>query len=255
MAEPTWWTYFKRTAGTETGRVIAEAAGVSEPQVSRWKTGKNRPDAESVVRFARYYKRPPVEALIAAGYIDAHETSAPVQVVRHTADMDDDELLAEIKRRLEDRHADQPPTPATPPASPARTPRPENQKITAADLGLTADDRRPLDDDDALWSRLWDLGYRARDADRIRAAIIDSLDVRHEETRSPREWAVADLRRKVEDKLLGLSRKDQGAELDRQSDYELVARTGRGPSERERFDAAQDAAAEAPDPEGPEDGA
>lgn len=59
MTEPTWWTYFKGVAGTETGRAIAEAAGVSEPQVSRWKSGKNRPDADSLVRFARAYHRSP----------------------------------------------------------------------------------------------------------------------------------------------------------------------------------------------------
>lgn len=75
------------------------------------------------------------------------------------------------------------------------------------------------------------------------------------------------------DKPARLNPEDQGRDLDsdaipsspevdnprsrtgHRSDYDLVARTGRGPSERERFDAAQDAAAEAPDPEGPEDGA
>ncbi|GAA3962771.1 hypothetical protein [Gordonia caeni] len=41
----------------------------------------------------------------------------------------------------------------------------------------------------------------------------------------------------------------------RQSGYALAARDVGGLSERERFDAAQDVAAEAPDPDGPEDGA
>lgn len=75
------------------------------------------------------------------------------------------------------------------------------------------------------------------------------------------------------DKPARLNPEDQGGDLDsdaipsstevdnprsRTGDptgYDLVARDVGGPSERELFDARQDAAAEAPDPEGPESGA
>ena len=100
MEEPPWWSYFKRIAGTETGRVIAEAAGVSEPQVSRWKSGKNRPDADALARFARHYKRPPVEAIVAAGYLRRDEVLEAVEVIRPLSELGDEELLDEIRRRM-----------------------------------------------------------------------------------------------------------------------------------------------------------
>ncbi|MDV6309946.1 helix-turn-helix domain-containing protein [Gordonia amicalis] len=112
MSEPSWWTYIRRIAGTETGRVIAEAAGVSEPQVSRWKTGKNTPDADKLVEFARYFNRPPLEALIAAGYIRQDEAAGDIEVHTRPQELSDEELLSEIKRRMEARHgleADQEP--------------------------------------------------------------------------------------------------------------------------------------------------
>ncbi|QYC54604.1 transcriptional regulator [Gordonia phage Agueybana] len=101
MTEPSWWSYFKRVAGTETGRVIAEAAQVSEPQVSRWKTGKNRPDAEALITFARHFGRPPVEAIVAAGYLNADEVGAVVDVTRPIGDLGNNELLKEVQRRME----------------------------------------------------------------------------------------------------------------------------------------------------------
>ncbi|ATW60824.1 immunity repressor [Gordonia phage BENtherdunthat] len=101
MTEPRWWSYFKRIAGTETGRVIAEAAQVSEPQVSRWKSGKNRPDAEALITFARHYGRPPVEAIVAAGYLSPDEVGAVVDVTRPIGDIANNELLREVQRRIE----------------------------------------------------------------------------------------------------------------------------------------------------------
>ncbi|UYL87880.1 immunity repressor [Gordonia phage Malisha] len=100
MNEPTWWAYFRRTAGTETGRVIAEAAKVSEPQVSRWKSGKNRPDADALVRFARHYERPPTEALVAAGYLSPDEADEVIEVAMSTGDLAVDDLIEEMRRRI-----------------------------------------------------------------------------------------------------------------------------------------------------------
>lgn len=124
MTEPTWWTYFKGVAGTETGRAIAEAAGVSEPQVSRWKSGKNRPDADSLVRFARAYHRSPVEALVAAGYINATEAKAVIEIATSIEDLPTAALLAEIKRRLELAHT--PKTEGSSNAQPAATTSPSS---------------------------------------------------------------------------------------------------------------------------------
>lgn len=106
MEEPSWWTYLKKVAGTEDGQTIAEAAGVTPPQVSRWKTGKNRPDADKLATFARRYKRPPVEALVAAGYLSSAEATEAIEVHLGLAAITNEELLAEIRRRMEGiRHA------------------------------------------------------------------------------------------------------------------------------------------------------
>lgn len=94
---PKWWAYFRDVAGTEDGATIAEAAGVTPSQVSRWKSGKNQPDAAKMVRFARYYGRPPLEALIAGGFITAEEASAVVEIKTPFTDA---ELVAQIAFRL-----------------------------------------------------------------------------------------------------------------------------------------------------------
>lgn len=100
MTEPLWWTYFKTTAGTDDGATIAEAAGVTAPQVSRWKTGTNKPDADKIISFARHYKRPPVEALIASGYILPSEVGDVIEIRSTAADIPDEGLLDELSDRL-----------------------------------------------------------------------------------------------------------------------------------------------------------
>lgn len=100
MEEPSWWIYLKTVARTEDGVTIADAAGVTPPQVSRWKTGKNRPDADKLARFARKYQRPPVEALVAAGYLTVEEAAEVIEIHRGADALTDEELLAEVQRRM-----------------------------------------------------------------------------------------------------------------------------------------------------------
>lgn len=100
MEQPSWWQWFADTAGTADGATIAEAAGVSEPQVSRWRRGTNRPDADKVVRFARYFGKPALEALVAAGYITADDAHKTVTVERPVSEFSDDELIEEVRRRM-----------------------------------------------------------------------------------------------------------------------------------------------------------
>jgi transcriptional regulator with XRE-family HTH domain len=101
--EPGWWAYFKATAGTEDGATIAVAAGVTPPQVSRWKSQKNRPDADRMTRFARHYGRPPVEALVAAGYLTADEAAEVITITTAADALSDEELVDEIADRLAGR--------------------------------------------------------------------------------------------------------------------------------------------------------
>lgn len=94
MAE-TWWEYATTVAG-ESRQDIAAAAGVDPSQVSRWSKGEN-PNAKAVVAFARHHSRPPIEALIAAGYLAPSDIGGVVTVRPSRSSLSTPELLAEIK--------------------------------------------------------------------------------------------------------------------------------------------------------------
>jgi transcriptional regulator with XRE-family HTH domain len=92
-----WWEYVSRVSGDAPKQEIAAAAGIDPSQVSRWSNGQN-PNAKQVVHLARSYDRPPVEALIAAGYLDEDEASGVVELAVSVRDMSIEELASEIGR-------------------------------------------------------------------------------------------------------------------------------------------------------------
>lgn len=78
----------------------AELAGVNAAAIGRWIRGEtDAPRAESVVAFARALGLPPVEALVAAGYLAPGEASHAIEVRNGISDYSDVELLDELKRR------------------------------------------------------------------------------------------------------------------------------------------------------------
>lgn len=83
-----------------TQRQIAAITGIEQSGISRWKLGKNAPSADNVIKFARAYHRSPIEALIAAGYVDATEVNGIIEVGASVSDVPSDELLGELGRRL-----------------------------------------------------------------------------------------------------------------------------------------------------------
>lgn len=83
------------------GVAISRAAEVDAGNVSRWKTGKVKPSAESVVKIARTWGKPPVEALVAAGYLSSAEASEVIEVHTGLATLTDAELIAEVQQRME----------------------------------------------------------------------------------------------------------------------------------------------------------
>jgi transcriptional regulator with XRE-family HTH domain len=97
-----WAEYLQRVTRGVERKDIAAAAGIDVSGISRWITGSNRPDAERVVRFARAFHRPPLEALVAAGYLEPEEVNAEVVCVDVRA-MPTEELMAELSRRLAQR--------------------------------------------------------------------------------------------------------------------------------------------------------
>jgi transcriptional regulator with XRE-family HTH domain len=95
----TWWAYVEKHAGKVHQKVIADKAGVDGSTVSRWKEGVT-PKGEAVVAFARAYKRSPIEALIAARYIEPDEVGGAIEISISMGEVSDAALLEELAGRL-----------------------------------------------------------------------------------------------------------------------------------------------------------
>lgn len=95
----TWAEYVERVTGGATQTAIAEKVGMSQSAIGRWRTVTPKPEA--VTAFARAYDRPVLEALVAAGYVSGDD--ATLTEIHTTArDLSDDELIAELQRRMTD---------------------------------------------------------------------------------------------------------------------------------------------------------
>jgi transcriptional regulator with XRE-family HTH domain len=92
----TWWEYVQRITGHAQQKEIAEATGIEQSRISRWKLGKSTPKAEAAVAVARGYNRPPVEALIAAGYLTTEDIDGVVEISVAPADLPSDEIVAQV---------------------------------------------------------------------------------------------------------------------------------------------------------------
>lgn len=95
----TWTEYVQRITSGVPRKEIAFAAGVDPSGISRW-IGGQLPRAEKAIGFARGLKQRPVEALIAAGYLEPEEVVGAFEVTRSASELSDDELLAELAGRL-----------------------------------------------------------------------------------------------------------------------------------------------------------
>jgi transcriptional regulator with XRE-family HTH domain len=80
MAMESWPAYVRRIAGGLTQEKIAEKTGLAQTNVGRWLRGApGAPKAESVIAFAKGFGQPPIEALVAAGYLDAADAATGVR--------------------------------------------------------------------------------------------------------------------------------------------------------------------------------
>lgn len=94
----TWWSYVRRHSGTDTQADISRRLGLAQASVSRWVNSAPKP--ENVVAFANAYGRPVLEAFVAAGFLDQRDITNIVEVRSSPSDMSDEELLAEVGRRM-----------------------------------------------------------------------------------------------------------------------------------------------------------
>lgn len=106
MAREDWATYVRRITRGSSAEDIAAATGIHVTTLYRWQRNPKQKSPEQVIMFARGMRRSPVEALIAAGYLERDEVADVAEVVRSTSDLADDELVAELTRRLSERHRD-----------------------------------------------------------------------------------------------------------------------------------------------------
>lgn len=101
-----WWDYITRISGTGQQKRMSDDTGISQTAFSRWKKEQNKPEAPHVIAFARAYGRPPVEALVAAGILDAGDAADVIEVHTGLTALTDAELITEIQQRMEGlRHA------------------------------------------------------------------------------------------------------------------------------------------------------
>ena len=96
----TWPEYLRRITGGQTQSMIAERLGVGRLSVCNWLHGKTHPKADTVILVARVFGRSPVEALLAAGYLEVDELHAPVEIRMSPSELSNSDLAAEVQRRL-----------------------------------------------------------------------------------------------------------------------------------------------------------
>lgn len=93
-----WWQYVQSIAGGEAQTVIAQKVNLSPASISRWQTFAPKP--ENVVTFAKAYRRPVLEAFVAAGFISADDAKVRPTASPSLEALSSEELIQELSRRL-----------------------------------------------------------------------------------------------------------------------------------------------------------
>lgn len=99
--ETRWWKYVQVVAGDVQAKEIADIVGIDKSNVTRWKQG-SRPAVEFVLKFARAFGRPVVEALAESEYITDDEANLR-EVKIGAEDLTEVELARELLDRVERR--------------------------------------------------------------------------------------------------------------------------------------------------------
>lgn len=131
-----------QVSGTESPKAMHAKTGIDGPNFSKWKAGQI-PRAETVAKFARAYSRPVLEAFIAAGFLTAAEAKERPTAAPSIDSLTDDQLVAEVLRRMKagERDVYRDPTPIAARnlgrAPSAQDPEQLSDEERAAELGLT----------------------------------------------------------------------------------------------------------------------
>lgn len=99
MTDTRWWSYVQTVSAGAPNNEIADRVGIDKSNVTRWKQG-SRPAVDFVLKFARSYGRPVVEALAEGEYITDDE--AEIREVKiGVSDLATVELARELLTRVE----------------------------------------------------------------------------------------------------------------------------------------------------------
>jgi transcriptional regulator with XRE-family HTH domain len=98
-----WTAYLRRITHGLPRKDIAAAANIDVSGVSRWLRGVSQPSPDKVITFARSLNKSPIEALIAAGYLNTVDTEGAVEVIQSLSLLSDDVLIDELRARLRGR--------------------------------------------------------------------------------------------------------------------------------------------------------
>jgi hypothetical protein len=97
----TWPDYVRRISKGLKQEEISEMTGISQTTISAWFRGAPAmPKAEMVIAFAKAFRQPPVEALVAAGYLDAADAASTVRTP--LSEYSSGELFDELRSRNPD---------------------------------------------------------------------------------------------------------------------------------------------------------
>lgn len=86
---------------------LSRASGLDQSLLGRWSRGDVAPAVDSARTFAATIGRPLLEVLVAAGLLTAAEAKQRADVPPDPAVLTDDQLLAEIRRRMASRDGQQ----------------------------------------------------------------------------------------------------------------------------------------------------
>ncbi|WP_301119703.1 helix-turn-helix domain-containing protein [Mycolicibacterium fortuitum] len=79
---------------------VAEAAGINKSTITKWRGGQ-RPSPVDLRAVANALNAPVLSAFVAAGYLTPNDTRRVVEVNLPLSERTNDELLAEVRRRIE----------------------------------------------------------------------------------------------------------------------------------------------------------
>lgn len=93
------WPAYVRATTSDINSEIARRTGLNQGSVSRWFKGST-PDPASVAAFAKGYRQPVLEALMAAGIVAPEDVGDDPPAAPYLSRLSNEDLLREVDRRM-----------------------------------------------------------------------------------------------------------------------------------------------------------